>query len=141
MQEGVKHNLDRDHYQIDKANNCILFLGEQNIKHEEILLITNITTNDIIYNPFCDGLGGTLTTAGKLILEKTLSTETLDSDDLIVVIQHSIYLTGKYKDERKVNETNSHLLKEILVQLKINNEHLSEITGNKVREDDVEIRN
>ena len=119
MKEGLKHNLSRENYKIDKENNCILFLGDHDITIEEILLITNITTNDILYNPHCDGLGGVLSLKGHLIFEKALSDATQNSDDLMVIIQKSVNLTGK------------------LVELKINNIYNQMTHGDIIRESDI----
>ena len=46
--------------------------------------------------------------------------------------------TGPKNDLLKVVEHNSYLLEEVLVQLKINNEHLSRITDEDIGEDDLD---
>ena len=46
-------------------------------------------------------------------------------------------IVGIGNDELKVSETFSHLLKEILVELKINNEYLAEILGDRITEIDI----
>lgn len=45
---------------------------------------------------------------------------------------------GLIEDSLKVIDEHNHLLKEILVELKINNQYLSQITGDKVKESDIE---
>ena len=52
----------------------------------------------------------------------------------------AIELTGQGGGHLKTYDQNTHLLEEILVELKINNEYLSQITETKVTESDVEIK-
>jgi len=98
-------------------------------KHKNISLITQTLSNDIVFNFACEDLRATL--SGNVI--------TLVDETIILGEELSIILSFEEVKDNKVTEANSHLLKEILTQLKINNEYLSDITGNTVRESDVEI--
>jgi len=113
-----KYILTKSDYLLDVAQNCVLILNKSDLQLEDFALITNITTNDIIYNPHCNGLGGT-TDNGNLIFEKKLTGEMKDTDDLMVIIQENISLRGANSDELPVRDPNSYQIKDVVTQLKI----------------------
>ena len=125
MKELKKSILVKSDYHLNVDLNCVRLSKMADLTLSEISLVTNITTNDVIYNPHCEGLGGTLS-GNKLIFEKTFTSEMSDTDDLMFIIQKNIHLEGINLDASKVIEENSHILKEILVELKINNQILME---------------
>lgn len=75
--------LDSLYYTFDPNTKSIMF-HHVNIKKEELLLITNLTRNKIIYNFACPTEGGTLT-GNTLVLVTDTSTMS-SSDKLLVVI-------------------------------------------------------
>lgn len=99
MRETVKSILEKDEYQLEKVGNCVRILFRSDLKLANFALVTNITTNDIIYNPHCDGLGGTVNTTGDLIFEKTLTSEMKDGDTLMVIIQENQQFRGGSKND------------------------------------------
>jgi len=93
MRESVKDRLERNEYTLETANNCVRVLSRSDLKIEDFLLVVNLTTNNILYNFSCDGLGGTVNNTGDLIFEKSLTSylntdgttvTMLDSDDLSI---------------------------------------------------------
>lgn len=59
---------------------------------------------------------------------------------ILVDLKTTLSLTGVSGDELKVQDANSHLLKEVLVELKINNEYLHIMIGDRISETDIEIK-
>ncbi len=137
MRESKKFILDQKEYFLDKSSNCVNLRDGSEYILSEIALITNITTNDIIYNPHCDGLGGSFS-ANNLVFEKALTAEMADTDELMIIVQRNVALTGIAGDAVKTYDENSHLLGEILIELKLNNEYLSHILGDKFTAEDIE---
>jgi hypothetical protein len=132
IREGVQHILSRHEYELDVPANCVMILLEETLELENIMLVTNLVTNEIIYNPLCDGLGGTLDD-NVLIFEKDLSADSSNGDSLMIAIRHNVNYVGIEGSSKPVQEENSFLLKEILQELKINNIHLSLINGQEIR--------
>lgn len=125
MKEVRKHILDKKEYYLNVANNCVHLSGHLELTLPEVSLITNVTTNTIIYNPHCEGMGGTLV-KGKIIFEKPLTSDMDDRDDLMFILQQNVLMEGQKGDSTKVIEENSHVLKDILKELRINNHLLTE---------------
>lgn len=119
---------------IDSTANFYPQLGyiafDRNILLDEVLTIANVTTGELIYNFACEGETGT--TEGN-ILYLFHDVSTMSSDDvLIIIIQEERRLSGENKDEQKVVEQNSHLLKEILQEQRTTNKYLADIVGDKL---------
>jgi hypothetical protein len=77
--------LDNDDFTFDASTGVVLFSNKYtSIPLAHILLITNVTSNDIIYNFGCDGYGGTLDNV-TLTLEQS-TTAMSDTDALQIVI-------------------------------------------------------
>lgn len=137
MEESKKWILGQDDYYLDVVLNCIHLGADSTLELAQIALITNITTNVIIYNPHCTGLGGTLK-RGKLILDYDLNTNGMtDGDDLMFIAQGNIPMEGLRLDAVKVIDENSHLLKEVLIELKISNALFMEAFEIEVTERDL----
>jgi hypothetical protein len=82
-----KKILDPIHYRFDAAGNKIHFHDKHalSLKHEEILIIINLTkANELIYNFACKSEGGTYD--GKILSLTYDTTSMSDSDELMVVI-------------------------------------------------------
>jgi len=124
----IKKLLTDEEYTITSTN-TIAIDPSIKVKHKNLSLITQTLSNNIVFNFACEDLRATL--SGNVI--------TLVDETIILGEELSIILSFEEVKDNKVTEANSHLLKEILTQLKINNEYLSDITGNTVRESDVEI--
>jgi len=135
MKNINKFTLERTEYSWNNSSGKVTFTGEEEIALENIALITNITNNIIIYNPHCDGVGGTLTNK-VLTLEKPSGVS--NEDDLLIFIQKNVTLVGVNEDETRIQDAHSHLLKEILIQMNINNEYLHLLIGDRVNSDAVE---
>lgn len=69
-------------YTFVSATGSITFTGFAAIELHKILLITNVTLNEIIYNFACDGFGGTVAT-NVLTLESSVAGQT-DTDKLLI---------------------------------------------------------
>jgi hypothetical protein len=131
MRERIRYTLNRSQYGIDQASNCLITYDRADYTLENYVLIQDITNNTTLYNPLCEGYGG-IVSNGNLILDVDISD--LDEDiDMIVIIQENIEKIGIEGEATRVQEENSNLLKEILEELKINNIHLSLITGEEIR--------
>jgi hypothetical protein len=106
--------LDNDQFTFTKASDTITFTELYNINH--ILLITNTTTNDIIYNFGCDGFGGTLT---RYTLKLEYDTSSMkDTDDLQIII---------YTEEDASDTENHRLLELIRKQTEVQDEMLENL--------------
>jgi len=139
MKEVKKWILGKEDYYLDVTGNCIHLGADSILTLPQIALVTNITTNVIIYNPHCAGLGGSIV-RGKLLLDYDLATNSdmSNGDDLMFVVQGNVFMEGLKGDASKVIEENSYLLKEVLVELKINNAILSEAFEIEVTERDLD---
>lgn len=138
MKEKLQHILQRGEYLFNTSTKTILVLNGTVISHENLGIIVNATTNETLYNPFCEGFGGNILPGGKeLVLDRNIPTTMNDGDNLIIMIQDNLDYIGTHKNEKRVQETNSNLLKEILRELKINNLHLTTITGSSFTDGDI----
>lgn len=106
-----KGTLDSLYYTFDPINHRIIF-NNINIKKEELLLITNITTNKIIYNFACSTEGGELN--GNTLTLVTNTSTMLPSDKLIIVIRtedkKEKYLLELVSEFREIKELISPLI-------------------------------
>ena len=137
MKELKKSILDKVDYYLNVEGNCVHLSEKIDLTLSEISLITNVTTNTVIYNPHCPGLGGTID-SGKVIFDTTLTEDMSNVDDLMFIIQQNVHLEGINLDASKVIEEHSHLLKDILIELRINNKILSEGFDIEVTERDLD---
>lgn len=122
-----KYILSKEDYFLDILNNKITIYTNKELKLDNFALITNITTNVIIYNPHCEGLGGTLLN-NTLTLDTKLSEKSSNTDELLIIL---------YLPNEKRNESIEDTLNSILTELKINNKYLSELVGDEISEDDI----
>lgn len=77
--------LNKGEYTFDASTKKVSVLEHKEIfKKEYLLLITNVTTNDIIYNFGCDGFGGVIATS--VITLEYDTTSMADSDELQIVL-------------------------------------------------------
>lgn len=108
----TKRILDDTEYTFDASAKTITFTEDIDAKH--ILIITNITSNIIIYNFACDGFGGTL--VKKVLTLEYDTSSMLDTNTLSIIIY----------EENKLEETND-LLKLIREQNNAQNDILEEL--------------
>ena len=138
MKELRKSIIEKRDYYLNVELNCVhMSENLRGLTLPEISIITNVTTNTIIYNPHCPGLGGTIVD-GKLLFDTVLTSDMQNNDDLMFIVQRNVHLEGLMLDATKVVEENSHLLKNISMDLKIISKILSEGFEIEVTERDVE---
>lgn len=84
MEKIILKNTD---YSFDASAQTVTFLSHTELVSKEyLLLITNTSTNDIIYNFGCDGYGGTINlNTFRLTLEYD-TTAMSDSDSLQIIL-------------------------------------------------------
>ena len=136
MQESKKYILGAGDYHLDKASNCVSIRGLSEILLHEIALITNVTTNTIIYNPHCEGMGGHIA-ENNVVFDFTLTDAMTDDDELMIIIQKNIPLGGSNGLANVVIEENSHTQRDILLQLKLIKEILSRAFEIEVEEREI----
>lgn len=118
----TKRILDNTEYNFDASAKTVTFTND--IVFNNILLITNVTDNIIIYNFACDGFGGTL--AGRTL---TLEYDTItmsDTDTLSVIIYEENKLTESNR-LLSIIEKQTEVLDECLEQLQICSKYLRKI--------------
>lgn len=119
-----KRILEDTEYTFNAISKTIMFFDNYNI--QDILLITNVTDNEIIYNFGCVGFGGDLTNNKKLVLDYDTSFMS-DTDDLQIVV----YAKNSSNNERNkllnLITKQTEVLDECLEELKINNKYLRKI--------------
>jgi len=74
-------------YTFDASAQTITMAGIKTLKLEEILLITNVTDQEIIYNPADASLGGTI--ASNVLTLEYDTTSMDDADDLQIYVQYN----------------------------------------------------
>lgn len=74
--------LNRDQYVFDATSGTITVLGF-NLTKENLFLVTNTTTNTILYNFACVGFGGTIDD-NILTLQTSASSQSTDSLQIVV---------------------------------------------------------
>jgi len=79
MNKKILDNID---YTFDASAKTILFADDLDIKH--LLVITNITDNQFIYNFACEGYGGTL--SGRTVTLEYDTTSMSDDDTLQIIM-------------------------------------------------------
>ena len=136
MKELKKSILTKSDYHLNVDLNCVRLSETVDLALYEISLVTNITTNDVIYNPHCDGMGG-IVSGDQVIFEKAFTSEMTDADELMFIVQRNVHLEGINLDSSKVIEENSHLMKDVLVELKITNKILMETFEVEITERDL----
>jgi len=137
MKELKKSILSKDEYYLNVDLNCVhLTENLVGLTLPEVSLITNISTNTIIYNPHCDGLGGNIV-SGKIVFDFQLTSDMSNNDELMFIIQRNVSLEGRGLDASKVIDENSHLLNDILIELRISNKIMSEAFEVEVTSNDV----
>ena len=122
--------LQNSEYSFNASTKQVTLLAHTDLLNKEnLLLITNTTQNQIIYNFGCEGYGGTINEISKVVtleydtssmlnsdrLQIILYTEQDDSDstieNLLVVLNSSVETLGCI---RELLEINNKLLKKIL---------------------------
>lgn len=74
-------------YTFDASAQTVKFLTHTELVSKEyLLLITNTSTNDIIYNFGCDGYGGTINLSNFVLTLEYDTTTMSDSDSLQIVL-------------------------------------------------------
>lgn len=73
--------LNKNDYHFDASEGKITFNGYINITLEDILVITNITDNVIIYNFGCEGYGGDVTLG---VLDLDYDTSSMSDNGLLL---------------------------------------------------------
>ena len=130
MKRSNQYILERSEYGMEFNTNCLITFKRSDYTLENYISIINTTTNTVIYNPICTGLGGTITN-GNLILDYDLDatgTGMSEDDDLIILIKENIELTGVDSVAERVQEERSHVQLEILDTLNKIEYHLSVMT-------------
>lgn len=118
----TKRILEDTEYTFDASAKTITFT--EVIPLNFILLVTNIATNDIIYNFACDGYGGTL--SGLVLTLEYDTTAMIDTDALNVIIYEENKLTETNKTLALI-EKQTEVLDECLIELKSCNKYLRKI--------------
>jgi regulatory protein YycI of two-component signal transduction system YycFG len=118
-----KRILNNDEYIFDSIARTIKF--NQIFDINQILLITNITDNIIIYNFACEGFGGS-------ILNRTLTLEydtslMSSTDDLQVVIYEESLINVERNNTLSIIERQTEVLDECLDHLKLCSKYLKKI--------------
>lgn len=78
----TKRILDPTEYTFDASAKTLTFPNGIILRH--LLLVTNLSSNDIIYNFACDGFGGTI--LGNILTLEYDTTSMADADNLSVII-------------------------------------------------------
>lgn len=110
-------------YTFDASAKTITFAEDINIEY--LLLITNINSNDIIYNFACDGYGGTYNSR---VLNLEYDTTLMSDNDVLSIIIHttetsvdSVMLS--YLNEIKgSNKTLTNINENLLILIKLTQE-------------------
>lgn len=113
-------------YTFDKTAKTVIFVDYISIDLDSILLITNVTTNTIIYNFANSSLGGTVLNN---VLTLTYNTSTmLDSDKLQIFYEDSsISLATSSKQDVQILLTNT--LSDLIIMLGELNARLNVLSG------------
>lgn len=116
--------LDNSEYTFDASEKKISFL--EDIELNRLLLITNITNNQIIYNFACDGYGGTLS---KRVLTLEYDTTLMSDSDVTQIIMYTTFSEEGYTINSNLNtiKKNTSSLNEIVQLLNTQNELIKEM--------------
>lgn len=79
-------------YEFDASQKTITISGAaftSLFNEESILLVTNVTDNIIIYNPYCDGFGGTFNTTDFILTLEYDTTGMEDTDNIQIIMYDS----------------------------------------------------
>ena len=134
----MKKILETEKYIFNPILNQIIFI-DKSIKLERILLITNITEKQIIYN-FADiNLTGTF---NNYILTFSYNVTEMSSTDILQIIYWSdneipIYTEGKFSEVLFRDNTTHNLLFQIISELKFLNLMISNMTDNDIKYTDL----
>lgn len=129
--------IPNNEYSFNPATGEVSITGtyESLVTGESLKFIANQTRGVELYNPLCGVLG---TVDGSKITVVLDTTAMSSSDTLWVQLSlKEASLTGLGGDELKVQDANSHLLSEILTELRINNECLFSMKGERFTEEDI----
>lgn len=115
--------LDKKEYSFNAASKTVtLYVDESLISKEALLLITNVTSNKILYNFGCDGYGGTI--SNNVITLQYDTTDMSDLDSLQILMQVKESSSDKLL---KSIESNTSSLNEIVRLLTEQNELIKEM--------------
>jgi len=127
--------LSKKEYAFDPTAKTVTFFNGW--EQSNIITISNLvknatnTTNTIIYAFGCEGIGGVMPIESH-VLTLEFDTTSMDRFDNLVIVVEDL------NDEKKVIEKNSHLLKEMLVELKLIKMHQEHATGERFKDTDIE---
>jgi hypothetical protein len=86
--------VDKGSYTFSAAGQSVTLSGIPKLDIKQVLLITNLTTNDIIYSPVIPGKGGTISNN---VISLTYNTTSMnDSDNLQIFVHLNDALTVQY---------------------------------------------
>jgi hypothetical protein len=116
--------LEDSKYTFDASAKTLTFTEDIILQH--LLLVTNITSNQIIYNFACDGYGGTL--SGKVVTLEYDTTSMLDTDTLTVMYYMEEYPVESEQIEILKNlDIQTDCLQNILSELRDINENIQDL--------------
>lgn len=121
--------VSSDDYTFDASTRTITFSSNFGVfPIEHLLVITNLSTNELIYNFACSGFGGTL--SGRVLTLEVDTTSQSDNDALQIILYQDA-ATANSSELTLLSEANSRLnyLGEILAEIKVTNSLLMEVVN------------
>ena len=120
--------LNSSQYSFDASINKVTIDTTLDLTKEGLLLITNTTTNDIIYNFGCDGFGGTIEDIKNIITLEYDTSSMQDSDHLQVILYtESTILDDKWSTLFEQQKCHLESLQSIIEELQRTNKLLTKI--------------
>ena len=99
-------------YSFDVANKTVTFSDYQQINLNGLLLITNVTTNQIVYNFANPALGGTV--AGNILMLKTTLDGMSNGDSLQIFYENGVQLPTATESAQAQNDQTNWLLRRMV---------------------------
>lgn len=81
--------VDRDTYTFNAAGQTVTLVDIPKLDIKQILLITNLTSNDIIYSPVISGKGGII---ANNVITLDFNTSSMNNSDNLQIFVHSKYI-------------------------------------------------
>ena len=121
-----KELIEEGLYVFNASEKTITFTSTLDVTLHNLLLITNVTNNNIIYNFACDGYGGTIDSLTLTLEQDTTSMSDGDTLQIIMAVDATIQ---EQRVEELIGGSNEALscLNNILEQQKLTNVWLKEI--------------
>jgi len=122
--------LSNREYEFDPLNRTILF--HNGWVQRNIILVANVTENNVtMYNFGCPGVNGTFDDDTHKLTMEYNTTSMSRLDNLVIIVED-------LDKNLTTTEANSHLLREILTELKLLKMHYEHITDEKFSDEDIE---